>query len=1058
MRRAFVWMLLLSWISGAQEHRFVQVPNWTIPTGTPGLQDHLGRLWMATGNDVKCFDGTRFYSLRDFGPLHVNGRSSGGFAEDSDGGIWFTSDSALYRFAAGHIAVMRQGWAESVIKIAPGVMLANMGGPGEHDPPELHLYRFQKISGSWHYEQLGDWTSRFEGVLTRDHRGNVLFACSNGWCELSRHDILAWQPGYHQGGPVRHPDVYPGIELILRDRFDCLWFRGTDGAAYQLPRQAKPVRLPPEIASNGLTLSEMPKGEILIPSYLTIAIGRPGTFRVFNTNSAPINPGGTFVAEDGTIWAGGPKGLYHSSDPRRLELWTDREGLANPRAMARVGSQIFASSRLGIAVLSADRSHWIALPPSRELGLIRSLVRGPGDTLLAVPHHNGVAQLDLAGRIIARTPPDADNEAMQLSSDDQGRFWLAGHGVSRVVLEGRTIRLIPEPLPDPRTMGTDIKFEPQSRTLWACYAGGLAVKHEHGWSQITTAQGLLENLCRALLPKRENVWVGYFSANAFALVRPDFANGVTVRQFRPGGDVGFSNRVNAFQSDSRGWIWRGTGGGLYVASAAEAESGKWIMLNETDGLPDTGVEQQALFPDEDGSMWFASGNTIGHLRLPGDFVQPRFAPKVFVSGYSWQGTGPQIRDAANALPFAANITAYIGSLQFDRRNALRIRYRLMSGERAWHETSSLDVPIGRFYWGTHTLEVQGRLINGPWSASSRAGFDIIRPLWLSWPALLAYCAFGFSGIATARRRGQRSRSRERKSLPDLREWRLAALSPESHELIDRTLDGRYRIESVLDRGGFAAVLKGFDLRQQIPCAIKVFRHELRDKDWLSRRFRQEVSALERIRHPNIVQILGHGTTPEGGPYLVMEFIEGCTLRDRFNAGPLPCIEIADLLRQAGAALDEIHRHGIYHRDLKPENLMIRSNGSPVHKLVLIDFSIAIIQEPNETVHGLSRVAGTIDYMAPEQTIGYADSATDVYGLAKVLMEMLTGMPLSTLLPKASLDLPERVREALILHHPSLSPESIYFISSALEFDPKRRPRDAGVFANIISRDLAASSQ
>ncbi|SPE36842.1 hypothetical protein SBA3_2500006 [Candidatus Sulfopaludibacter sp. SbA3] len=142
----------------------------------------------------------------------------------------------------------------------------------------------------------------------------------------------------------------------------------------------------------------------------------------------------------------------------------------------------------------------------------------------------------------------------------------------------------------------------------------------------------------------------------------------------------------------------------------------------------------------------------------------------------------------------------------------------------------------------------------------------------------------------------------------------------------------------------------------------------------------------------------------------MEFIEGGTLRDLLDAGPLPWVRAASLLWQAAGALEQIHANGIYHRDLKPENLMLRRGAPPDEDLVLIDFSIAIVKEPDQTIHGLSRAAGTIYYMAPEQAVGFATAATDVYSLAKVLLEMLTGQRLSALLPNASMDLPERVRE------------------------------------------------
>jgi serine/threonine protein kinase len=164
-------------------------------------------------------------------------------------------------------------------------------------------------------------------------------------------------------------------------------------------------------------------------------------------------------------------------------------------------------------------------------------------------------------------------------------------------------------------------------------------------------------------------------------------------------------------------------------------------------------------------------------------------------------------------------------------------------------------------------------------------------------------------------------------------------------------------------------------------------------------------------------------------------------------------EVGSYLRQTGSALAEIHAHGICHRDLKPENLMIRSVAAPGQEVVLIDFSIAIVKDPDETLHGLSRAAGTLYYMAPEQAIGYADASSDIYSLAKVVIEMLTGQRLSALLPDASMDLPARVRELLAQASFALSAASIDLIGAALEFDPFRRPKSAMEFAVTVARDL-----
>jgi eukaryotic-like serine/threonine-protein kinase len=328
---------------------------------------------------------------------------------------------------------------------------------------------------------------------------------------------------------------------------------------------------------------------------------------------------------------------------------------------------------------------------------------------------------------------------------------------------------------------------------------------------------------------------------------------------------------------------------------------------------------------------------------------------------------------------------------------------------------------------------------------------------LYWPSILGVTVAARTVAGVGYRLHKRREIRQSKNFPELAEWRLDVLSPEMQHLHGTLLDSRFEISHFMARGGFATVFQGRDMTDGgRACAVKVFRQELVDKDWMMRRFRQEVSALAKIYHPNVVRIYGHGLTPTGSPYLVMEFIDGKTLRQVLNEGGLAIHQTASFLRQTGSALDEIHAHGVCHRDLKPENLMIREAGSLAEEVVLIDFSIALVKDPDETLHGLSRAAGTLYYMAPEQAIGFANSSTDIYSLAKVIIELLTGQRLSTLLPDASMDLPARVREFLGGLPITLSSTTIELLSSALEFDPARRPTIAGEFANRVAQDLESA--
>jgi eukaryotic-like serine/threonine-protein kinase len=262
---------------------------------------------------------------------------------------------------------------------------------------------------------------------------------------------------------------------------------------------------------------------------------------------------------------------------------------------------------------------------------------------------------------------------------------------------------------------------------------------------------------------------------------------------------------------------------------------------------------------------------------------------------------------------------------------------------------------------------------------------------------------------------------------------------------------------VLGRGGFAAVAEGRDLRQNgARCAIKIFRQEFANRDWVERRFDHEVRALRQIHHPNVVRIYESGILPSGTMYLTMEFIAGSTLRELLNKGKLPPPCVALYLRQMGCALDAIHAHGICHRDLKPENLMLRASAPHGQELVLIDFSIAIVKAPDHTIHGISRVAGTLGYMAPEQVTGYADASTDIHSLAKLLLELMTGLPCAQLMPQATLDLPRHVREYFSAEPGGLTKESIDQIAAALAFDPSQRPKDVTRFAATIIRDLSSN--
>ncbi|MBA3020495.1 Stk1 family PASTA domain-containing Ser/Thr kinase [Propionicimonas sp.] len=205
-------------------------------------------------------------------------------------------------------------------------------------------------------------------------------------------------------------------------------------------------------------------------------------------------------------------------------------------------------------------------------------------------------------------------------------------------------------------------------------------------------------------------------------------------------------------------------------------------------------------------------------------------------------------------------------------------------------------------------------------------------------------------------------------------------------LLGRVVDGRYRINRKLARGGMATVYLADDLRLTRTVAIKVMHENLgSDSDFVAR-FDHEARAAARLSHPSVVSVFDQGMDGER-PYIVMEFVEGSTLRHVITReAPMTPIRAVDLISQVAGAVAAAHEGGIIHRDLKPENVLI----SPRGQLKVADFGLArAVTAHTATANGM--LIGTVSYIAPELvTHGHADTRCDVYAMGIVLYEMLTG--------------------------------------------------------------------
>jgi serine/threonine protein kinase len=267
-------------------------------------------------------------------------------------------------------------------------------------------------------------------------------------------------------------------------------------------------------------------------------------------------------------------------------------------------------------------------------------------------------------------------------------------------------------------------------------------------------------------------------------------------------------------------------------------------------------------------------------------------------------------------------------------------------------------------------------------------------------------------------------------------------------LLDKKF-GRYHITSQLGRGGMAVVYKAFDMRLAREVALKVIRTDAvppEQYNQLMRRFDREAKAQAHFSHVNIVPVYDYGQI-NGSPYIVMEFIQGGTLKEKLGR-PIPYRQALRWVEPIAEALSYAHQMGVVHRDIKPGNILFRPDGRPV----LTDFGIAKILETEDTSLTSTGIGmGTPGYMAPEQWHGRSGEASDQYALGVVLYELLTGRkpynadtPVAIALKQMNEPLP--VLRQMVLGIP-VSVEGVLF--KALSINPGDRYENMGAFHHSL---------
>jgi eukaryotic-like serine/threonine-protein kinase len=289
---------------------------------------------------------------------------------------------------------------------------------------------------------------------------------------------------------------------------------------------------------------------------------------------------------------------------------------------------------------------------------------------------------------------------------------------------------------------------------------------------------------------------------------------------------------------------------------------------------------------------------------------------------------------------------------------------------------------------------------------------------------------------------------------------------------------RYRIEALIDEGAMGRVFLGEHVHMKKRVAIKVLRPELTRVPEVLQRFEREAMAAAHIEHQNVASARDFGKLPDGSVYLVLEYVEGTTLRKELRRGRFEAPRALRIARQIALALGAAHDLDIVHRDLKPENVMLLDRGATRDFVKVLDFGVAKVpvdisqQDPtrptgerikrddDSLVTKAGMVFGTPDYMSPEQALGQpVDARADLYSLGIMLYEMLAGVrpfradqELGILGQQLSVGPPPFSKRVPDLHVDEAIEKTVF---SLLAREPSQRPNRAARVVQLIDAHLVA---
>jgi len=1056
------------------------------------LQDQRGFIWVATSRGLERRDAheSKLFTSADGLPSdHVQA-----VAEDRNGVIWAGTNGGLANLEGGRFHRRWKGLAAFLTTARGGELFftdfsCKCMVVAERTGEQLVFHpfsRLQPVTGA-----------------VEDSFGNFWYLTNHSLESISRQEVERGMAGsaatIEPRVWIRMPVSNPAIQIDDQNRVlygnesQIFLFDPKTGTTHE----PQLVGGPAEWRSWRFRLFErVPSGRIWIPTYANSMYFQNNLLRMVQP---PFDGLALLMDREGTLWNGG------TGKRSAVDEW-------GPRSAGVPAEAIFSIRRLANGTLIATgvqrvysmrtaESEWtpVALAPGmveKRSVFLSTVPKGDGYVLPGVgrlywlDYHNRVRE-----EYPMTSPTDLPVRTLKLSAATDGTIWVASNvGLYKVTADGRGAKRIELPGDNGRMRALSVT---QSGDAVAGYSSGVAVVRDNRVVRhFNKASGLLEDAVQGLDARDGEIWLGYDNVRAWSRVQWKDDKAPTIRHFTQ--DAGYAAPGTVWlYRDKRGWIWRG-GDGFRVSDGVHVEPEDWVEL-DTSRFEQPDVVQNAVFEDHDGSMWFGSGRGVLHYLPPTDLFERCKRPTpIAITAVGWDGQPAGEFGLAPSSLEAGNHSVYVkfASLSFVRPKEVRYKYRLWPHEKEWKTTQEHEIRYVNLPAGSYRFEVMAKGLNLAWTDKPATyQFDLIAPWYSSMWFLSGSSLAGLGVIVYAQRRWAARHARtmaakaelakvkelfvrvidlnedERRTalqhedaalaakveqmlegrggLLDEPVWRVAKPDPRK-DLDGVVLGERYEVTRWLASGGFANVYLAKD--QKLGgrlTAVKVPHAQPEDPAWVEKRLRQEIEALGRIRHPNVVTVVDLGQTPDGRTFVAMEYVEGATLRSVLGKGALPPSRVARLMRQFGRGIAAAHAQGVVHRDLKPENLMLRNPGSDDEQMVIIDFGIAVVKTASDPTTGVSKPAGSLDYMAPELLIGSALAASDVYSMGLILYEMLTGERASSVRQRGG-----DFANELLSRNPDTPTAVAAMIGDVLHYQPEHRRWSAIDFADAVAKALS----